>query len=69
VGRLGSVIVRSIGRAALGAVLVVGGAESVRLPRLPEDVLPPGRASANTGLNARAATAATARKRAIRDMV
>ena len=34
-GRLGWVMVRSSGRAAFGAVLVVGGAEKVREPRDP----------------------------------
>jgi hypothetical protein len=57
-GLLG-VMLRCIG-AADGAVLVDGGADQVMLPRLPDDVPPPIRASARPGASARlrAATAA-----------
>ncbi|GGC32365.1 hypothetical protein GCM10011504_08190 [Siccirubricoccus deserti] len=53
-------IVRSIGRAVPGAVLVLGGALKVRLPRLPAPPPPPGRASAKAGASARAAAAMAA---------
>ncbi len=45
-GLVGCVIVRSKGRATLGAVDVDGGAENVRAPREPELKPPPIRASA-----------------------
>src|SRR4029078_7302936 len=57
-GWRGEVIERSIGRAALGDVAVGGGAENVRLPRLPE--LKRGAASANAVKASVAATASTA---------
>jgi hypothetical protein len=45
-GAVGCACVRCIGCAAVGAVLVAGGAEYVREPREPEFELPPTRASA-----------------------
>src|SRR6185312_2481323 len=60
----GCVIERSIGRAAFGAVAVGGGAEKVRVPRLPE--LKRGAASdvtAKASVRATAASASAERKR------
>src|SRR6185437_14284984 len=54
----GEVIERSIGRAAFGVVAVGGGAENVRLPRLP--ALKRGAASAVTAKASVSATAASA---------
>ncbi|MGB7257417.1 MAG: hypothetical protein WBD48_05015 [Pseudolabrys sp.] len=53
----GCVIVRSTGEAALGAVRVAGGAENVRMPRLPPEKPPPARASASPA--AKTSTAAS----------
>ena len=44
---------RCIGWAPYGAVLVEGGADHVMPPRLPKDLPPPARASANPGASAR----------------
>src|SRR5262245_40628958 len=67
-GGPGWVMLRSIGRAVLGAVVVVGGAVKVFVPRLP--VLTRERASASTATTASAATmaqsASSRRKRNIR---
>src|SRR5579872_4167803 len=57
-------MVRSNGRAALGAVLVAGGADQVRMPREPDEKPPPARASAcdttsAVGIASASATAAT----------
>src|SRR4029078_12392316 len=54
-GWRGEVIERSIGRAAFGVVAVGGGAENVRLPRLP--ALKRGAASAGTAKAQRTAAA------------
>ena len=43
---------RCIGCAEYGAVLVAGGADQVRLPRLPQELPPPARASAIAGESA-----------------
>jgi len=61
----GCVIVRWIGAALLGAVLVLGGAEKVRKPRLPPEKPPPARAcaSAATSTSAVAIAASAIRKR------
>src|SRR5689334_11630084 len=55
-------MVRSNGRAALGAVLVDGGADQVRIPREPDEKPPPARASACDTASAvgRASASATA---------
>jgi hypothetical protein len=58
----GCVMVRSIGRAAFGAVRVEGGAEKVREPREPDEEPPPTRASASA--NVSASGMASARKTA-----
>jgi hypothetical protein len=54
----GCVIERWIG-AALGAVGVLGGEENVRMPRLPLEKPPPGRALASAVSNTNAAAIAT----------
>src|SRR5689334_11214451 len=56
------VMLRCIGSAPVGAVRVVGGAEYVRLPRRPDELPPPARASARPG----ARTSAKAAEPAIR---
>ena len=48
------VMLRCIGAAALGAVLVLGGDDHVMLPLLPNELPPPARASARPGASARA---------------
>jgi hypothetical protein len=53
-GWLCGVMLRCIGDAEYGAVLVDGGAEYVMLPRLPNEPPLPARASANPGASARA---------------
>jgi len=58
----GCVIDLCIGCAVPGAVFVEGGAEYVLLPRLPEEVLPPTRASARPGARASVSAAVAARK-------
>src|ERR1700712_1211259 len=49
-------MLRCIGAAEYGAVLVVGGAENVMLPRLPIELPPPARASASPGARANVRT-------------
>ena len=49
-------MLRSIGAAIDGDVLVLGGAEYVRAPRLPIDAPPPAFATAKAGASARLAT-------------
>jgi hypothetical protein len=46
------VSVRCIGAAAFGAVFVAGGAEKVRMPRLPPEKPPPARACASAVMRA-----------------
>jgi hypothetical protein len=59
-------MLRSIGAAELGAVLVRGGAENVMLPRLPNELPPPARASASPGESASARAATPASKTRLR---
>src|SRR5262245_44047233 len=56
----GCVTVRCIGAAALGAVWVAGGAEKVRVPRLPPEDPPPARACASAAMSKHATIAAIA---------
>jgi hypothetical protein len=55
-------MLRSIGAAEYGAVLVRGGAENVMLPRLPNELPLPARASASPGDRASAKAATPASK-------
>jgi hypothetical protein len=61
----GGVIERSIGAAVVGAVRVGGGAENVRVPRLPPEKPPPTRAVASpaTRMNAVAIAASAITQR------
>src|SRR6266542_1574017 len=67
IGRAGCVTVRWTGAAVVGAVRVAGGAEKVRVPRLPALAPPPARASASVAsrphVSATARTAIAMRKR------
>jgi hypothetical protein len=64
------VIVRWIGAALLGAVLVLGGGEKVRKPRLPPEKPPPARACASAATSTNAvAIAASAISQRWRNMV
>ena len=62
-------MLRSMGAAAYGAVRVMGGAEYVMLPRLPNDPPPPARANAKLGANDSAKTAAEVRRNPVRRIV
>jgi hypothetical protein len=59
-------MLRCSGPAEYGAVLVLGGAEYVMLPRLPIDDPLPARASANPGASVSEAAATAAIKRVAR---
>ena len=62
------VMLRCIGWAAVGAVRVVGGADQVMLPRLPDELPPPARASAKPGASARLSAATVASRYDVRRM-
>jgi len=59
-------MLRCMGGAEKGAVLVAGGAENVMLPRLPIELPPPARASTTAGVNARVKARAAANKDLVR---
>src|SRR6185437_11457528 len=62
-------MLRCTGAAELGAVLVDGGAEYVMLPRLPNELPPPARASTTAGESARAKAATPARRIRVRGIL
>src|SRR6476619_3218406 len=62
-------MLRCIGAAEYGAVLVEGGADHVMLPRLPNEPPPPARASARPGASARAKAVTAATPKDVRRMI